>query len=131
MVVRQASRRGTPSRRGLFISILAGAALAAALTVDGPAAARQVVALSAVVPMVAPGPGGTDVTFEVLPPEPTVSPTTPPTPPTPRPTHTGGHLPVTGDDPMPPGWLFAVGGVLLLLGALTLAVSRGLRHRRS
>ncbi|MGW4466407.1 hypothetical protein [Micromonospora sp. NPDC004704] len=135
MVVRAENRRGTPGRRSPLTSILAGVALAVALTLDVPVATRHLVPLGAEAPMVAPAPGGTsggNVTFEVLPPRPTVSPTASPTdPPTPQPTHTGGHLPVTGDDPMPPGWLFFAGGLLLLLGALTLAISRGLRHRRS
>ncbi|WP_329106107.1 hypothetical protein OG792_34575 [Micromonospora sp. NBC_01699] len=128
MVVRQRSRRRTPGWWGLFAPILAGVALATSLTIDRPDAARQ---LGAVVPVAAPAPtsGSGGVTFEVLPVQPTATPTGRPTP---RPTGTGGgHLPVTGDEPMPSGWLFVVGAVLLLIGALTVAVSRGLRRRRS
>ncbi|RLP85050.1 MULTISPECIES: LPXTG cell wall anchor domain-containing protein [unclassified Micromonospora] len=57
-------------------------------------------------------PGGTGVTFEVVP----ASPTTTPTPPTPTPSH-GGQLPVTGFNGSVP-LLAGLGATLLILGWL-------------
>ncbi|AVT33806.1 hypothetical protein C6361_35140 [Plantactinospora sp. BC1] len=65
------------------------------------------------------------VTFRVVPAPTTAAPT--PRPPTPRPAPTG-HLPVTGGGDPVPGWLPALGALLVLTGAVTVVVAR--RSRR-
>lgn len=152
MVIRRDSRRAGRRQPALLVTLVAGAALVAILAPSGPAGAdrprpsvplavgtqaRGVLAADMVtgVPAparVAPVPGGSalpnGVTFEVLPVQPTGSPTSAPTP---SPSKSGGNLPVTGDGSAPPGWLFAVGALLLLLGALVVTVSSRVRRRRA
>ncbi|GAB3985153.1 hypothetical protein V1634_10105 [Plantactinospora veratri] len=71
-----------------------------------------------------PGEPGT-VTFRVVPVPTTAAPT--PQPPTPRPAPSD-HLPVTGGGNPTPGWLPALGAMLVLTGAVTVVVAR--RSRR-
>jgi hypothetical protein len=128
MVVRRDSCRWPYGQRGLLTAILAGVALVATLTIAGPGSAHRAVPLGAK----APAPDSTvargGVTFEVVPIQPTASPTGRPTP---SPSATGGgHLPVTGADRLPPGWLLTVGVLLLLIGGLIVAGSAGVRRFR-
>ncbi|MGX7675438.1 hypothetical protein [Plantactinospora sp. DSM 117369] len=72
-----------------------------------------------------PGPGS--VTFRVVPLPTTAPPTPQPTAATPGPTPSG-HLPVTGGGAPPPGWLPALGALLVLTGALVVLVARRTRR---
>ncbi|MFI6758027.1 hypothetical protein ACIBF5_02610 [Micromonospora sp. NPDC050417] len=126
MVVRRKGRRA--ERRGpvLVSTLVVGAALVLGLGIGGPATAGSRLPSSAVAPGPAtPTPGG--VSFEVLPVQPSGTPTGHPTP---SPTRSG-DLPVTGGDAASPGWLLAGGALLLLIGALIVATSRGVRRLRA
>jgi hypothetical protein len=144
MIVR--SRRGEGrGPAGLLRAALAGATLIAALVIAGalPGWASRPVLPAAMVraaaPLAAaPGPSArTNVTFEVVPAQPTGSPTSGPSPtggptsgPTPGPSPTGGNLPVTGSGPLP-GWLLALGAVLVLGGGLLVTLVRRTRSLRA
>ena len=130
-MIMQGRRGRVGGRRSDHRTIVLSLILGTALSVGGPlpASAARSDAPTLLQATVRPSIPPANVTFEVLP-VPTTDPPPSPAASTGDPSPSGGNLPVTGSEPLP-GWLPALGLILLLAGGVLLVAIRQRRDRRT